>query len=88
VKFAFISAEKVAFSVAAICRLLAVSPSGYFAAQKRPRSLHARRDEELSSLAFDFLRMIRGILFPRAHACPGQTNCTSADGHLCAASHR
>lgn len=36
-------------------------------------------------LAFDFLRMIRGILFPRARACPGQINCASADGHAWAA---
>ena len=28
-KFAFISEEKVAFPVAVLCRLLAVSPSGY-----------------------------------------------------------
>ena len=39
-KFAFISEEKVAFPVAALCRLLAVSPSGFYAAQGRPRSPH------------------------------------------------
>jgi putative transposase len=47
-KFAFISEEKVAFPVAMLCRLLAVSPSGYYATQGRPRSSHARRDEELA----------------------------------------
>jgi putative transposase len=48
VKFAFISEEKVAFPVAALCRLLAVSPSGFYAAQGRPRSPHAGRDDKLA----------------------------------------
>ena len=47
-KFAFISEEKVAFPVAALCRLLAVSPSGFYAAQGRPRSPHAGRDDKLA----------------------------------------
>jgi len=48
VRFAFISEEKVAFPIAILCRVLAVSPSGYYASQKRPASLHARRDQDLS----------------------------------------
>jgi hypothetical protein len=48
VKFAFISEEKVAFPVAALCQLLAVSPSGFYAAQGRPQSQHAERDHELA----------------------------------------
>ena len=47
-KFAFISEEKVAFPIAALCRVLGVSPSGYYASQVRPVSPHARRDEELA----------------------------------------
>ena len=47
-RFAFISEEKVAFPVAVLCRVLAVSPSGYYASQGRPASLHARRDQDLS----------------------------------------
>ena len=47
-KFAFISEEKVAFPVAVLCRLLAVSPSGFYATQGRPRSLHGRRDDKLA----------------------------------------
>lgn len=47
-KFAFISEEKVAFPVAVLCRLLAVSPSGYYASRSRPECLHARRDRELA----------------------------------------
>ena len=31
-KFAFIHEEKVAFPIAALCRLLEVSPSGFYAA--------------------------------------------------------
>jgi transposase InsO family protein len=47
VKFAFISEKKVAFPVAVLCRVLAVSTSGYYASIVRPVSRHARRDEEL-----------------------------------------
>jgi putative transposase len=48
VKFAFISEEKVAFPVVALCRMLKVSPSGYYASLARPISSHAQRDAELS----------------------------------------
>ena len=46
-KFAFISEKKVAFPVAVLCRVLAVSTSGYYASIARPVSRHARRDQEL-----------------------------------------
>jgi putative transposase len=48
VKFGFISEEKVAFPIVVLCRVLGVSPSGYYASQARPVSLHARRDGELA----------------------------------------
>lgn len=47
-KFAFIAEKRVAFPVAALCRVLSVSPSGFYASQVRPVSQHARRDEELA----------------------------------------
>jgi len=69
VKFAFISAEKVAFPVSALCRLLAVSQSGYYAALGRPRSLHARRDEDLAEkVAEAHLASRRRYGSPRVHA--------------------
>ena len=46
-KYAFISEKKVAFPVAVLCRILAVSTSGYYASIVRPVSRHTRRDEEL-----------------------------------------
>ena len=46
-KYAFISEKKVAFPVAVLCRVLAVSTSGYYASIIRPVSRHTRRDEEL-----------------------------------------
>lgn len=46
-KFAFISEKKVAFPIAVLCRVLAVSPSGYYASLTRLAPKHARRDEEL-----------------------------------------
>jgi len=69
VKFAFISEEKVAFPVAALCRLLAVSPSGYYAAQGRPRSLHDVRDDRLAGKITEaHLASKRRYGSPRVHA--------------------
>jgi len=69
VKFAFISEEKVAFPVAVLCRLLAVSPSGFYAAQGRPRSLHARRDDKLTEQVVGAHAASKGRYgSPRVHA--------------------
>lgn len=68
-KFAFISEEKVAFPVAALCRMLEVSPSGYYASLVRPISSHAQRDAELSrqiKMAHQASRRRYGS--PRVHA--------------------
>lgn len=68
-KFAFISEEKVAFPVAALCRLLAVSPSGYYAAQGRPRSLHDVGDDRLAEKVTEaHLASKRRYGSPRVHA--------------------
>jgi transposase InsO family protein len=69
VKFAFISEEKVAFPVAALCRLLAVSPSGFYAAQGRPRSPHAGRDDKLAEQVVKAYTASKGRYgSPRVHA--------------------
>jgi transposase InsO family protein len=68
-KFAFISQEKVAFPVAVLCRLLAVSASGYYASRERPRSSRARRDKELSErVAAAHVASRRRYGSPRVHA--------------------
>lgn len=43
-KFAFISEQKVAFSIVSLCRVLDVSSSGYHAWNGRPVASHAERD--------------------------------------------
>lgn len=48
-KFAFIAAESVAFPVAVLCRVLDVSPSGYYASRKRPASPRSLRNAELDA---------------------------------------
>jgi putative transposase len=69
VKFAFISEEKVAFPVTALCRLMAVSPSGYYAAGNRRQSTHARRDMVLSArVSASHLASKRRYGSPRVHA--------------------
>ena len=68
-KFAFISEEKVAFPVSALCRLLAVSPSGYYAASGRRPSQHTERDNDLSGqVAAAHLASKRRYGSPRVHA--------------------
>lgn len=47
-KFAFIAAEKAAFPVRVLCRILAVSRAGFYAAQARPAAAHTRRDQQLA----------------------------------------
>jgi putative transposase len=69
VKFAFISEEKVAFPVAVLCRVMAVSPSGYYASLRRPVSLHGRRDADLvKRVAEVHVASKRRYGSPRVHA--------------------
>jgi transposase InsO family protein len=69
VKFAFISEEKVAFPLTMLCRVLAVSTSGYHASVQRPVSARGQRDRELVkkvSAAHSASRKRYGS--PRVHA--------------------
>jgi putative transposase len=69
VRFAFISEEKVAFPVAVLCRVMAVSPSGYYASLGRPVSPHRRRDADLSKrVAAVHVASKRRYGSPRVHA--------------------
>ena len=48
-KFGFIHAEKAHHAVRMLCRVLSVSPSGYYAWLARPPSTHATEDERLAT---------------------------------------
>lgn len=47
-KFAFVSEKKVAFPIAVLCRVMGVSPSGFYASQRRSTSPRAMSDAALS----------------------------------------
>ena len=68
-RFAFIQTEKATFSVRALCRLLEVSPSGFYAWAARSESRHAQRDRQLRTrvcASFEASRQRYGS--PRIHA--------------------
>ena len=68
-KFAFISAQKVAFPIGVLCRMLSVSRSGYYASLDRPRSTHAVCDEELrKDVVISHKASHRRYGSPRVHA--------------------
>jgi putative transposase len=68
-RFRLIEAEKAGYSVVRMCRLLGVSPSGYYAWRKRPPSVRARADAELSTTIRAIHTGSRGTYgSPRVHA--------------------
>jgi transposase InsO family protein len=68
VKFDFIASKEVAFPVATMCRVLGVSPSGYYARQKRPLPKRVREDARLAAEIAAAHKASRGIYgSPRVH---------------------
>jgi putative transposase len=68
-RFAFMDRERAHHDVAALCRLLKVSRSGFYAWSSRPPSARALADEVLTvqiRTAFDDNRRVYGA--PRIHA--------------------
>ncbi len=68
-RFAFIDAQKAYHDVTALCRLLKVSRSGFYAWLSRPASARAVADDVLTEqikTAFDANRKVYGA--PRIHA--------------------
>jgi putative transposase len=66
--FAWIDAEKAEFPITRLCQYLQVSPSGFYAARRRPESAHAQTDRRLRVLvraSFDESRHRYGS--PRIH---------------------
>jgi transposase InsO family protein len=69
VKFALIDAEKATFAVAAMCAVLEVSRSGFYAWQKRKPSKRALDDQRLGVEAAEvYQRSRRRYGSPRVHA--------------------
>lgn len=67
-KFAFIDAERAAWPVRPMCRVLRVSPAGYYAWRSRPESTHAREDRRLGVLVKEAHARSRAIYgSPRVH---------------------
>ena len=66
-KFVFIASKQVAFPVSAMCRVLGVSPSGYYAFCKRPASARRSTDARLVTEIVVAHQRSRGIM--EAPAC-------------------
>jgi putative transposase len=68
-KFAFIQAEKATFPVTVLCRALAVSRAGFYAAQRRPEAPRVTQDARLTvQLAAIHRASRRRYGSPRVHA--------------------
>jgi len=66
--FQFVNANQAMYGVATMCRVLAVSASGYYAWRKRPPSARARADAELISRITAIHQFSRGTYgAPRVH---------------------
>jgi transposase InsO family protein len=67
-KFDFIAAKEVAFPVARMCRVLGVSPSGYYACKSRPPSKRVADDARIGAEVAAAHKTSRGIYgSPRVH---------------------
>jgi transposase InsO family protein len=67
-KFAFIAAKEVAFPIATTCRVLGVSPSGYYASKNRPPAARVAEDARLAAEVVVAHKKSRGIYgSPRVH---------------------
>jgi putative transposase len=67
-KFDFIAAKEVAFPVATMCRVLGVSPSGYYAYKSRPPSKRVAGDARVAAEIAAAHKASRGIYgSPRVH---------------------
>ena len=68
-RFAFIRTEKATWPVTVMCRVLRVSPSGFYAWRKRPESAHDREDVRLGVLIEEaHVRSRATYGSPRVHA--------------------
>jgi putative transposase len=69
VGYEFVEREKANYAVVRLCRVLGVSPSGYWAWRKREPALRARADAHLTARIVAIHRASRGTYgVPRVHA--------------------
>jgi putative transposase len=67
-KFAFVASKEVAFPINTMCRVLAVSRSGYYAWKKRPEPSRSTQDAQLAAEIAGAHKRSRGIYgSPRVH---------------------
>lgn len=67
--YRFVERERASYPVTTMCRVLGVSPSGYWAWSTRPPSARARSDAELTATIRDIHHQSRGTYgVPRIHA--------------------
>ena len=75
-RYAGIARARGAYPVRLMCRLLAVSPAGFYAAQHRPSSARAQRDQILRlQVRAAHTKSRRTYAAPRVHASCGRRGC-------------
>jgi putative transposase len=68
-RYEFVEQERASYAVTTLCRMLGVSPSGYWAWRRREPSARAHADEELSRQIVQIHQTSRGTYgAPRIHA--------------------
>ena len=75
-KYACIARYRGEFKVRLMCRVLSVSPSGFYASERRSPCEHALKDQMLSKAILEAHKRAGGLM--AARACTGSSRLTGS----------